>query len=112
NDCIRNAITRISQYHIYKEKGRKTGQSFLHDKSIKEQIKILQDMNIDYKSMYPVSFRNGICVYKTPKLLESNNITFKRNKWNLDFETPNFIEKRDWLLSILDSGSDIFRADK
>lgn len=112
-DCIRNAVTSSALVELSKVLGRKESFKALHEKSRLQRIALLDEKcNIDFHSFYPSSFRMGIAAYKVPKILDTEQGQVTRQKWTLDYNLPEFSNNRDFIMNILNSGKDIFRADR
>lgn len=80
---------------------------------IDERRKILDDAGISFDK-FPISFRHGSIAHLVPKLISTNQGEITRHKWELDFNTPLFVENKDRerLRTILTTGSDIFRPER
>lgn len=109
-DCIRNAITNAAQAELGKKFGKKTAIKVLDQRKTYERLVILKkECNIDFDTYYPTAFRRGIAAYKIPTIFNTAGEEVSRNKWNLDKEIPIFTQDKNFLLSIINSGHDIFR---
>jgi hypothetical protein len=82
--------------------------SMLIGKNLEDKKQILQDAGIDYNSI-PVMYRNGSAIYQTPSLVNTIAGQVTRSKWKIDFDIPIFMEARDFIKTIITTGSDIFR---
>jgi tRNA(His) 5'-end guanylyltransferase len=111
-DCMRNAITSVAYHEFTKKFGKKTALRMLYGKSSAERIDLLQEKcDIDFYS-YSQGFRNGVAVYKVPKIFEMEQGPVTRQKWTTDENLPKFAEKREIIFNILEAGRDVFRADR
>lgn len=112
-DCIKNAVTNAAQSELGIKFGKKTAQKILHKKhEAARRDLLLNECNIDFDYYYPAAYRYGVGAYKTPKVVESDYGSVTRNKWFLDYELPVFSESKEFLLTIIESGRDIFRAGR
>jgi tRNA(His) guanylyltransferase len=111
-DCMRNAITSVSQHHLGLKFGKKTALKILNKKISVEKIQLLSEQcGIDFEEHYPSSFKRGVAVYKVPTLLSDKENTILRDKWTLNLELPIFTEEKDLIPSILINRRDILRGD-
>lgn len=109
--------TSALQEAVLAELGRKYDKNTAQKKiwGLKTQEKkdlLFTECGIDFEKDYPKQFRSGIVSYKAPKLMEINSKLNTRTKWIVDENTPNFVKDRMFLIQILSTGSDIFRADR
>lgn len=104
-DCIKNAITSAAMAEI--------GHAKLKNKNQAEQIKLLKEKcNINFEEFYPPQYRLGIGSYRVPTFIDTKYGRVNRTKWILDYNLPIFSEDREFILEILNSGKDIFRAER
>ena len=112
-DCLRNAVTAAAQAELRSRHGRKTADRILQKRTTIERAEMLRDeCGIDFNTHYPSAFRNGVATYKIPKIIETENGQLTRQRWALDTDIPVFSKSRDFILGILNTGRDIFRADR
>ena len=112
-DCTKNAITNAAQHELGKLLGKKTTYKLLHNKNQKAREELLKEKcGIIFSEHYPDSYKFGIASYRVPLLLESNDGNIVRHKWVLDKNLPTFSMEREFIRGILESGKDIFRADR
>lgn len=112
-DCVKNAITNAAQHELGRLLGRKTAQKLLHNKTQRDREDLLRDKcGIIFSKDYPDSYKFGIGAYRVPLLLESDNGNILRHKWVLDKNLPIFSAEKEFVRGILESGKDIFRADR
>jgi len=115
NETINYLIySQISCYHeaVTNAALSKVQPSDLHDKNIDDRKKILNDFGIDFDKFYPSEFRNGTAIYLTPSLIDTPQGQITRHKWLLDVDIVQFIENKQFLSTILNTGSDIFRPER
>jgi tRNA(His) guanylyltransferase len=112
-DCIRNSVTAAAQAELGRRFGRKTAMSMLQEKTVQDRIDLLEKRcEINFHEYYPERFRFGIGTYRVPKIVQTPSGQVTRQRWALDMELPEFVTNRDFLVTILNSGSDIFRAER
>lgn len=110
-DCMKNSVTAAARYELSKELGRKTADKLLHKKNSTERETLLREKcEITFKDHYPSEYRLGLGVYRVPFLIDDTDVL--RHKWIIDKNLPVFSENKDFVRSILESGKDIFRADR
>ena len=108
--CMKNAINIASFLELSDKFGPGTAKSLLKDTDFKEKTELLlQHCGKDIHEDYPIPFLRGIGVYKIPALVNTRNGTAKRNRWHVDKDLPNFIEDSEFIINILNNGSDIYR---
>jgi len=108
-NCIRDAISRAVLSELAAIKGKDAAVKILYGKKIEERINILlETCDIEYEEYYPAEYRKGIAVYKVP---QSGNEEAK-SKWIIDYNIPLFVLDKNFILNILHSGRDIFRANR
>lgn len=112
--CMGNAIFRAAQAEITNLYGKSATFKILNGKKLGEKLDILQDKcQIDYESHYPAAYRNGIAAYKVPKIIKtSDGEQNQKNKWIIDSNLPIFSSDKNFLINIINSGSDVFRIDR
>lgn len=112
-DCTRSAITDAALVEIGAKYGKRTAFKMLHGKNVSERIEMLMDKcNIEFDSYYPSSYRNGIACYKAPKIIETSDGQMARQKWILDYDVQGFTQIKNVILNIINTGTDIFRAER
>jgi len=112
-DCLRNAVSMAALVELTKNVGEKEAYSLLDEKSRIQRIALLETKcGIDFFSHYPISFQRGIAAYKAPKVFNTQRGQITRQKWTLDNDLPEFTYNRDFISGILNSGKDIFRANR
>jgi tRNA(His) 5'-end guanylyltransferase len=109
--CMKQAINDASLYLLEEKFGRAHAVHLLKDKSYDDKQKmLLRHFGIDFLDYYPGSFLRGIAVYKKPTLVPTRSGSTNRNKWYIDDDIPNFVEDKDFVFNIINTGSDVFRA--
>lgn len=110
-DCIKNAISSAAQAELSTKFGKKTALKLLDGKiSSEKKEMLLHHCGIDFDEYYPASFRKGVAVYKVPTIVPTKDGGISKNKWIINADIPDFVEERDFLLSILLNGKDVFRT--
>jgi tRNA(His) 5'-end guanylyltransferase len=110
-DCIRNAISSAAYAELGKKYGKKTAQKMLMGKKAHDKLILLKsECDIDFDRFYPTFYRRGIAAYRTPVITKTKDGEATRNKWILDRQIPLFIDNKNFITNILNSGHDIFRA--
>lgn len=113
NDCMRNALSASVLAELTRKYDAKKASKMLQELDMQERLKILLDeCDIDFKDYYPLGFRNGIGVYRAPKIVTIPTGQITRQRWTIDDQLPVFSKNHEFLLTILNSGSDIFRAGR
>jgi len=109
--CIRQAISCAAYYELSDKFGKLTASRILKEASYEEKESLLmQHCGIDFVNYYPTSLFRGVAAYKSPVVISTKGGDVNRNKWKLNYEVPDFIEDKEFLSIILDTGIDIFRA--
>lgn len=109
--CMGNALTEAVSYELAKKIGKAKTHILLKDKSYSQKKDILlQKCGIDFIDFYPKSFYRGMAAYKEPTLVPTRNGSETKNKWLVNDSIPNFVEDKDFVLSIITNGKDIFRG--
>ena len=112
-DCIRRAVTTAVQTELLKQVGKKVSIKILQGKSISERVNILRTKcNIEFEEEYSIKFRHGIAAYRVPRIVETPDGQITRQRWSLDVNIPQFSEDRAFIIGILNTGRDIFRAGR
>lgn len=108
-DCQRNALSMATLSQLSEKMSYGAAVKFLHQKSSKDRLKILEDeCKINFEEFYSSAFRHGVATYKVPNIQQDA----VRNKWVLNFDLPIFAEDKNFLNNILINGRDIIRAPK
>lgn len=104
-DCMRNAVANAARSEL--------GHNLVKHKNQAQQLQLLKDKcNIVFDTYYPSKYKLGIASYRVPTFVDTKYGRVSRNKWVLDYNIPKFSDDREFLLEILNSGRDIFRADR
>lgn len=108
--CMQNAVNEAVQSVLWPRYGRQT-HGILEDKSLDDRRKILDEAGFNFDSM-PAPFRHGSAAYLVPSLVDTAQGQITRHKWLLDYEIPFFSDSKEWIRTILTTGSDIFRPER
>jgi len=109
--CMGSALNEAATYELEKKLGKSKANSLLKDKSYSQKKNILlKKCGIDFVDYYPSSFYRGMASYKEPTLVPTRNGSETRNKWVVNDSIPNFVEDKDFVLSIITNGKDVFRG--
>lgn len=92
-------------YELLKNYNEKEISEKLSGLSIDEKKDLLiEDCNVDF-STYPVEFRKGIAMYKSPKIIDGK----LKVKWIINKDCPVFSKEQSFVEQILNTGQDIIR---
>lgn len=110
---IHRALVIAAGIELEKIYQTKKVNKIIKSKNIEELKQILLDeCNVSYDETYPAAYRLGMCAYKIPIVIETNDEQVTRNKWLIDKNPPIFLQDKNFILGILNSGRDIFRPDR
>lgn len=103
--CVNQAITEV----LYTVVGQKNVSGMTYE----SRKQLLDNAGVSVDD-YPNAFRYGVASYVAPKLIRSGGVEHTQHKWQLDFDVPVFSDKksREHLITILDTGTDIFRPER
>lgn len=88
-DCIKNSISMVAYYKLWKKFGKADALKMLHGKKSKDRKNILLDsLGIDFEKEYLPIFKLGSAVYKV-EITKNDAI---RNIWKIDEDIPSFLE--------------------
>ena len=105
--CQKSSVSIIAEDEFSKMPNI-TNLDFLNRRSFDEKKLLLEtECNISFDEDYKNFFKYGSCAYKTTRVF--NNV--QKKKWSLDTTAPDF-SNRDFLLTILKTGQDIFRPER
>jgi tRNA(His) guanylyltransferase len=108
---LQNAIDQ-SIYSLFEERyGADETASLLNGKDTKDREQLLENAGIDFNKL-PVIFRHGTASYLIPQIININSGQVTRHEWTIDNNLPLFAKNREFLMTILSSGTDIFRPGK
>jgi tRNA(His) guanylyltransferase len=111
--CIKQSINNSVLYELGKVYSQSELQKIIKKKTFSEKKELLQThCNIGFDDYYESSYRKGVAAYKVPKILTFPNGQQTKKKWTLDKNLSEFILEKDFLLNIIQSGCDIFRAER
>ena len=90
--------------------------TLLFDKDYKNVLvlyrkQILDEAGFEFESL-PSSFRHGSATYLAPSFYPTEHGQVTRHKWISDFSVPLFNDSKEWLNTIITTGSDIFRPER
>ena len=106
--CYQQAVQQMAYWNISKKSGIKTANKLLFQKSLEEKkIALLEECCIELDLYYHASYLRGISLYRIPTLIKDNLV---KDKWTLNFETPSFIQDKDFLYCILLNNKDVMRV--
>ncbi|MDP2683488.1 MAG: tRNA(His) guanylyltransferase Thg1 family protein [bacterium] len=109
--CVKNAINNASLSELTDKLGSASAASLLKNKDYNEKTELLlQHCGKNIRDDYPIPFLRGVGVYKIPIIVSTRNGSANRNRWYVDRELPNFVEGKDFILNILNTGLDIYRG--
>ena len=108
--CMQKGITD-AVFSVLAPRYGKDVSSMLEDKNLEDRKKILDESGFSWEAL-PGAFRMGSAVYLVPRLIDTVHGQVTQHKWVLDFNLPMFTEEREWLRTILTTGSDIFRPER
>jgi tRNA(His) 5'-end guanylyltransferase len=110
---FRFAINEALIYELSKKYNKIIISDMLKNKSDEEKISILlHNCGIDFYNYYPPFYINGIAVYKIPTIVQTRNGGISRNKWQLNDNIVSFVNDKDFLSSIINNGTDVYRASE
>ena len=108
-NCFHTALSHAAFYELWKEMGTNKATDMLEGKSSKEKAAILYDTcHIEFNS-YPTPFKRGVAAYRVPKFNPKTKEI--KHKLTINDELPIFSQEKDWLLSLLKTGSDTLAMD-
>lgn len=111
HECFRMAVNNAIYYEYTDLYGQTEAQRLLDGADIDERLDALEeDCGINFEKHYPASYRKGVAAYKIPVINTETDIT--KYKWALDSSVPAFHEDVNFVMNILDSGHDVFRAER
>lgn len=112
-DCNRNSISGAAETILGRKLGKEAAIGLLQGLSLDDRIKLMfSESGIDFIEEYPGSFRNGVGAYKIPMVIPNKDGTgVTRKKWRIDWDLPNFVQDRDFIYNIIQTGQDVFRSD-
>jgi hypothetical protein len=86
---------------------------FLSKRTIEEKKELLEtECGIVFNEKYNQFFRYGSCSFKTPKIVKTNDHEIARKKWFMEVNAPNFINEREFVFNIIQTGQDILRPER
>lgn len=112
-DCQRNAVSKAAKFFLTQKYGKKSTLKLLHKKSMLERLILLEEeCGIIFEEEFPLSYRNGVAIYKTPisMILDDGTSQIRKN-WRINWELGDYTENRESTFNILLNGQDIIRAE-
>lgn len=108
--CLQNVINE-SIYTVLVDQYGSQAKTILEQKTMDERKNILDEYGFDFDSL-PLAYRHGSGVYLGPALVQTSQGQITRQKWIVDFNLPLFTDSKEWLSTIITTGSDIFRPER
>ena len=108
--CIQVAVDEAVRSVLWSRYGNEI-HSILEDKDMNDRKQILNEAGFEFDSL-PSAFRHGSATYLTPSLFNTAQGQITRHKWISDFDVPLFNDSKEWLNTIISTGSDIFRPER
>lgn len=108
--CMQTAVNEAVYSVLWPRYGRQTA-GILEEKNMDERRQILEDAGFDFDSL-PTPYRHGAATYLAPTLAQTAQGQVTRQKWLMDFDVPLLAESKEWLGTIISTGSDIFRPER
>jgi tRNA(His) 5'-end guanylyltransferase len=102
--CMQDAVNSTAYTHL--------ADVDMSSKTIDERKEAIEKEAGIVFDDYPSAFRIGVGTYLTPSLISTPRGQITKQKWFLNTELPLFSEHKDFLKTILTTGSDIFRPDR
>lgn len=108
--CIQSAVDEAARSVLWARYGSET-YAILEDKDMNDRKQILDEAGFEFDSL-PSAFRHGSATYLTPAFVNTAQGQVTRHKWLSDFDVPLFNDSKEWLNTIITTGSDIFRPER
>ena len=108
--CMHHAVNEAVYSVLLPKYGRQT-PTILEEKNLEQRRQILDEAGFEFESL-PGAFRRGSAAYLAPALAQTSQGQRTRQKWLLDFDIPLLAESKEWLGTIITTGSDIFRPER
>lgn len=106
-----SSVSMACFYELIKKFNIEIVKKTIQERTLSEKLEILSDQcGVDYNK-YPLSFRQGIAVYRTLKMVRTSSGDELRKKMVVDTELPIFTKNHDFL-SMIFKGQDIIREGK
>jgi len=111
--CMYYAVSIASRSELLKLYDNLAVDNLLSKHGVASQKEILErETNIVFDDYYPSFFRRGAACYKAPKIISSKSGDITRKKWIIDKNMPDFLDNRDFVMNILQTGQDILRPER
>lgn len=108
-NCFHTSLSHAAFYELWKEMGTNRATDMLEGKSSKQKAAILQQQcGIEFNN-YPTPFKRGVAAYRVPKFNPKTKDI--KHKLTLNDELPLFSQDRDWLSSLLKTGTDTLSVE-
>jgi tRNA(His) 5'-end guanylyltransferase len=102
------AVSEAAAYELESKFEKKTAIKILGGQSAAEKAELLlRHCGINFEEYYPQPFISGVAAYKVPVITGD----FTKNKWNLNYNVPKFVDNKDFVSSILNNGKQLYTAD-
>jgi tRNA(His) 5'-end guanylyltransferase len=108
--CLKYAIDQATYSFFLPKYGRQT-KDLLEDKGTEERRELLISEGFDFDGLTH-AFRYGIGSYLIPNIVNTNHGQATHHKWVLDTEIPLFANNKEFLRTIISTGSDVFRPGR
>lgn len=94
-DCVKNSISCMCDAELIKKLGKKEALKLMLNKTGKERQELLfNECGLNWNDV-STRFKRGVSCYVQPVKVNET----MRNKWVSDFETPDLLVEKDWVLS-------------
>lgn len=109
-NCFHAALYQACFYELIKIYDANTAKKMISNKGPKEKAQLLSsECNINFNN-YPTPFKRGIAAYRAPKFNPNNGEI--KNKFILNDELPLFTQDKEWLFSLVKSGTDVIGLEE
>ena len=108
--CQQTAINE-SVFYLLQNKFNQHTFAMIKSKTMEEKISILSDSNFNFDQI-PLSYRFGALVYKIPELIRTENGQRTKHRWVIDNDIPLISDSKEFIRTIITTGSDIFRPER
>jgi hypothetical protein len=106
--CHKTAVSIVAEEEISRLPNV-SSIDFLNRRTMEEKKMLLDtECNIIFDEEYKNYFKYGTCSFKAPKVFKNES----RKKWIMDETAPDFSSDREFVLNIVKTGQDIFRAER
>jgi tRNA(His) 5'-end guanylyltransferase len=106
--CHKTAVSIVAEEEISRLPNV-SSIDFLNRRTMEEKKMLLDtECNIIFDEEYKNYFKYGTCSFKAPKVFKNES----RKKWIMEETAPDFSSDREFVLNIVKTGQDIFRAER